>query len=215
MFNKESDGRPKVTWLPEEQRDTRYYIFVPIFKCRVSNIKSMSISYLQHFGMPTASDPRLDAETSGELITRMLTIEAMAEFFNKGVTIAVCKYEDTKVIYDHISNHLNFWKRQLDTGLNTKNAPFDDLILLDKFANAVYAHAKFQFTQDTVDSILLRQMSGAMSFTKDTLFRKPPVVLTVNKTPEEEQEDKYPERASMAEGFNSRKEIIGGRPKWK
>jgi hypothetical protein len=46
----------------------------------------------------------------------------------------------------------------MEKSLNIGNAPLEDLKLMDRFANAVYEHAKYQFTDDTISSIIARRM---------------------------------------------------------
>ena len=200
------------TWLPESERDSSYYIFVPLFKCQVSNIQTMSIDYLQLHGMPSCGDTRLDKETANELITRMLPISEMVKFFNKGVLVQVSNYQDTVKIYEYISNHLNFWKQELTVSLNTRGAPIEDLMMIDKFANAVYQHAKYQFDDVVVDSIIARRMSSVMSFNRENIIKHmyTPEAATING-----EEEEQPERASMADVFSSHKFLGGSGPKWR
>lgn len=206
------------TWIPESARDSRWWIFKKLFMCRVSNIQSMSVEYLQHHGMPSVGDSRHDTETANELVTRMLPISEMVKFFNDGVPVRVCNYADTKEIYERITDHLNFWKQNLENGLNTRGAPIDDLLLMDRFAMTVYEFAKHQFTTEIVDSIIARRMSSTLRVSRDRIMgRKPKTIEVTN--PEtgatHKEEEGLPARMSMSETFASRKAISGGAPKWK
>lgn len=206
------------TWIPESERDSRYYIFRVLFKTRVSNIQTMSIDYLQHFGMPSVGDARLDAESTNELVTRMLPISEMAKLHKDGVNIRVVNYADTKLIYEHVTDHLNYWKANLENGFHTRGAPIEDLILLDKFAVSVYAHAKYQFTTEMVDSIVARRMSSTLRVSRENILKKKPQeILVINEETgtTEKQEEVFPERVSMAEIFSGRKALSNGAPKWK
>ena len=202
------------TWIPENQRDTRWWIFFKLFQCRIPNIKTMSLDYVKQFGMPTCGDPILDKETANELVIRMLSIAQMVDFFNQGVTILLVKYTDAKIIYEYISNHLQFWKLQLESGFHVRNAPIEDLVAMDKFAVTVYAHAKYQFTTDMVDSIIARRMSTTMRVTRDRILRKKPQVVTINEVTKEEETNQFPQRESMAEVFAQRMPT-GNKIRWK
>lgn len=204
-----------VGWVPENQRCTAWYLWNRMFMCRVPFIHTMSMDYLQHFGMPSSGDAAIDRQTANELVVRMLSIHDMVEFYQRGVTIAVVQIKDTKIIYELITDHLNAWKRELEIALNTRNAPIDDLILFDKFANVVYRHAKYQFTEEIVESILHRKMAGAMRVHRANLFKYTPYdpKPVKNKDGEETDQHKYPDRISMADIFANRK--AAGRPKWK
>lgn len=205
------------TWIPKEQRDTRWYIWHKLFACRVSNIQTMSLTYLQHFGMPSTGDTRLDQETANELVTRMLSINQMVEYFRAGVNVRVIKVTDTKEIYEHITNHLNAWKYKLENALNVRGAPLDDLVALDSFAVAVYKHARHQFDRQYVDSYLARKMSSTLRVTRDRILKPmEPQVVTINGDPNaQEQEKKYPEHESMADVFLGRQRAVNGAPKWR
>lgn len=158
-----------MTWLPESERDTSWYIFNQKFRCSVPHIAMRSSEHIKHFGMPSCGIKEIDTETARERIDTYLSINQMVEYFKKGTIVGVKKISDTKLIYERIVDHLNAWKKQLREGLNNGEAPIDDLMELDQFANAVYAHAQFQFTNEIVESLLMRRMDEIMPFNRDTL----------------------------------------------
>lgn len=194
------------TWLPENKRDSSYYIFNQKFYCSVPHIDMRSSGHIKLFGMPTSGIKEIDNETAHERIDTYLTINQMVEFFKRGSLVGVKKINDTKVIYERITDHLNAWKRQLQHGLNNNAAPVDELMILDNFANAVYAHAQYQFTEEIIDSLLLRQIGGIMPFSRDNLIasmekgrlRKE----GRDEPPKEEPVEQRPQRASMSDFFS-------------
>ncbi len=157
-------------WIPENQRGTDYYIFNQKFRCSVKHIDMRSSEHIKHFGMPTCGIKEYDTQVAHERVDTYLTIAQMVQYFEKGSVVGVKDIKDTKIIYERITDHLNAWKHQLQFGLNNGAAPIKDLMALDQFANTVYAHAQYQFTQDIVDSLLLQQMGGMMPFNKDNLI---------------------------------------------
>lgn len=206
------------SWIPEHERDTRWYIWKKLFLCRVNGFKSRSIEDVEHFGVPASGDALYDQAMMQEDVQRMLCIDQMVEFFRNGVTVGVLKEKDTKVIYEHITDHLNAWKAKLENGWHISNAPIDDLILMDKFANAVHKHARHHFTTDIVDSILARRMAGSLRVTRDKILGGGPKPKIINKIEGEEgkeEEDKFPQRKSMAELFAAKADIANGAPKWR
>lgn len=197
---------------PEIDRDGAWHIFHDKFLCLVSNIESMSVDYIKAFGMPTCGDPTKDRQTAHELVSRMLTINEMVEYFKKGTTVRVHNVKDTKIIYQHISDHLAAWRSKLNDGFHTRGAPIDDLLVLDKLATVVYAYAQPLFTTQYVESVMARQMVGIMRFNRDNILAPPKVEsTTVNGVVEEMVEDR-PQRVSMADVFASR--LAAGAPKW-
>lgn len=190
------------TWIEPEKRSTAWWLWNKKFRCKVSNIQTLSVEYIEHFGMPAVGDPIYDTQTANELVDRMLSINQMVEYHQKGVNIYVNRYEDTKEIYELISNHLNAWKQQLENGFNIRGAPVEDLLMLDKFANVVYKHAKYQFTTEMVDSIMARRMSSTLRGNRTNLLASETKTVTINADGEKViSETKYPERQSMDQAF--------------
>ena len=188
--------------------DTSTYIFDYLFKCRIPNLQTMSEEYIRFFGMPTTGDPSIDQAMADQWITTMLPISKMVEYSKQGITIKIVKYDDVKVMYNYISLHLQAWKNQIGNGINVGDAPIDDLIDLDAFANLVYDQAKYQFTRDIADSLLERQMSTITRFNKSNFF-KPDIkindsgdnITRINSEPV----DNYPKRESLSDIFKDRK----------
>lgn len=129
-------------WVPEDQRNSAWYLFNVKFLCRVPYLESRSLEDIRMFGTPHVGIPEFDEQTSKELVDRLLTISEIADYFEKGVSVYVKRMEDTKTIYDHIRKHLMTWEAHLQRSFDTKGAPIDDLVRLDKLAQSVYAHAK-------------------------------------------------------------------------
>lgn len=196
------------TWIPESQRTPKWDIFNRKFYCTVPYMATRSADHIRMFGTPSCGIKELDHGMVNERIETFLTIDQMVEHFRNGTVVGVKKIEDTKTIYDCITTYLNAWKRQLEHGLNNRDAPIDDLILLDQFANAVYAHAKYFFTEDVVDSLLMKQMGTIMPITRDMLIRgmeNSRRKKEEEKKPVEQREevDAKPERAPMSDFFKT------------
>lgn len=194
----------------DPNKDSRTYIFDYLFRCKVPYLESCSPDYIKHFGMHTTGNDAIDKTLANQLIDTYCTIAQMVEYFDKGVRIYIPVPDDLKFMYDCITHHLSLWKHQLQHGINIGDAPVEDLIKLDAFANSVYAHAKYQFTPEIAQSLLVRHMSS-ISLNKTSFFRNKPV------EPEEQKrdqsgrviaqpvDDRFPQRESMAEVFKGRK----------
>lgn len=201
-------------WVPESQRDTRWYIWNNMYMCRVPFIHTMSADYIRHFGMPATGLDEYDRGMASELVTRMLTINQMVDFYGQGVTVRLCNPADSKDIYDHISNHLNAWRRQLEDGFHMRNAPLEELQVLDRFAHAVYEHAQWHFDSTYVDSLFARNMAGvAGGLSRDSIITKKPEHLVNRDADEKNPTQNRTTRVSMAEIFASR--TVAGKAKWK
>jgi hypothetical protein len=202
-------------WVPEDQRDTRWYLWNRLFQCRVPFMQTMSKEYIRQHGVPFTGHTESDRSMHSELVTRMLTINQMTEFFEQGVTVAVSKAADTAEIYQLISNHLQAWRRELERSLDIRNAPLEDLKLLDRFAAAVYAHAQAYFTDEVIESLLAKRIGSTMRVSRTSILgpRKSANVTTIGKIEEEPEEYKPKQYPSLSEIFASHE--LAGKPKWK
>jgi len=198
-------------WVPHKDRDARWYIWNKRFDCRLPNIQTYSIDHIKIFGMPTSGYEDLDKEMANEIVERSLTIIEMIKFFHEGASIRIKNVKDTKVIYDYISEHLNAWKHEIETAYSINHVPVEELLIMDKFAQAVYEHAKWHFPKDYQDSMLSRFLQKSGRIPKSRVLPRAPEVQVVNSAPllphEQSEEDEgptRPERASMASVFTSR-----------
>lgn len=203
-----------VGWVPESQRDTRWHIWNNLYMCKVPFIHTMSSDYLRQFGMPSSGIEEYDRGMAQELVIRMLSINQMVDYFGQGVSVRVCNHADTKEIYDHISAHLNAWRSQLENGFHIRNAPREELQLMDRFANAVYEHAQYLFDNTYVNSLMARNIAGAVGgISRDSMILKKPESLVNHDADEHNPQNNRPTRVSMAEIFASRQ--VAGKAKWK
>ncbi len=151
-------------------RDTTSLIWDHLYFCSVPQLESTSVQYLRQHGTYVTGDKGIDQEMSRQWLNTMININTMVEYFREGVAIRVLHYADTKIIYESISEHLAAWRNLLTRGINIGDAPIDDLILMDEFANVVYEHARYQFTQETVASILGQHMGNLTRFNNSNFF---------------------------------------------
>ncbi len=140
----------------------------------------------------------------------MMTISQMADYFKEGVPIRIPSESDVKEIYEHISEHIYAWKFRLERGINIGDAPIDDLITLDQFANTVYSHAKYHFTPDMFGGAFAKHMSGIQRVNASNFFNASALknlniptsvdgVTRINAI-----EDEIPDRESLSDLFKER-----------
>lgn len=193
-----------VGYLPEDQRNTAYYIFSTDqrYLCRVPVMQTRSIEDIRFFGVPTTGDAAYDAEMANEKIVRRLTINQMVEYYKTGVTVGVINKKDTKLIYEKISDHLGYWSRLVTDSLNAPRAPIEDLITLDEFAHKVYEYAKWQFKTPYTQSLLRQRLNAGIHRSPYLMSKQLPngKELSVENPPKE--------RDPMNEIFASRRELM-------
>lgn len=175
-----------------EIEETTKLVFDQYFLVRVQSIQSTSVEYMQRYGNYTTMDRDIDKELSKQWTTTMMPIHLMVDHYRNGGQIKVVKSEDTKVIYESISRHLEAWRRRLEFALFSGDAPVEDLLAMDVFANDVYEHAKFHFTQDTVDSYLAGQLRKVSRFNATNFFTEKPKELLPEVIEIDNQSDELP-----------------------
>lgn len=186
-------------YVPEDKRTTAWYIFFKKFRCQLPNIDTYSKDYVRNFGMPSSGDLAIDRQLANEIVDRLLSIAEIAEYHSSGTNIRVVHYEDTKEIYERITDHLNFWKKEMEDSYHPVTVPMEDLIKLDKLAAAVHPHAKYQFTTEIVESIMSRKMSNMMRVSRRNIMGAAPTTAPAGE--EAKPVDNTHQHVSMAELF--------------
>lgn len=137
------------------------YIFKYKFRALYPQQASRSAEDIKYYGTPTVGDEAIDRAMANQWVDTYLTISQMVDFYKRGISVKIYDKADTASIYECISYHLNTWKNHLSSGINKKSAPLEDLRALDEFSNMVYEHAKWQFTQEIIESITVSSMRQA------------------------------------------------------
>lgn len=201
------------------EEDTTVLIWDYYFLVRVPFLQSTSEDYLRIHGMPMTGNKQIDLEVANSWITSMMNIATMVDHFKNGTPVSVIKTVDTKTIYDNITRHLENWKHKLQYGVNLGEAPVEDLIAMDQFANSVYEYAKYQFTPETISSLIGRDMSNLLGFTPSTFFKQGtvssahlPSERADQKFGEEKQDNSIGERDSLASFL---KNSLGSLKRWR
>lgn len=169
------------------------------YKVRFSYLQSRTVDDLKNTGVVVTGIKEIDKDIENQLITSYLTIDQMVKYFQNGVSIRVVSQSDVKLIYEAIDNYLEAWKAQLTYGVNIGGAPFEYLMAMDRFANSVYEHAKYHFTEDNISSIMARHLSEISGLNGQNFFRQAPVV--TNNTTKTEEDDG---RQSLSDFLESR-----------
>lgn len=161
--------------------DTSNYIFDYLYTCRVPLHATLTESEMRTFGYVYTGNSDIDNGTRDQYVTVMWPIAKMAKAFGEGDTVKLAKYSDAKEIYEHVEKHLHAWKSKLETAFHIGDAPLKDLILLDEFANSVYEHAKYNFTNQYVESLMMRDLTAISAINRSNLFKtKRPAPLVGN-----------------------------------
>lgn len=191
--------------------DTTVKLWDYLYKVRVPYLASRTVEDVREKGVVVTGIPEIDNDIQNQLLTTYISIAKMSVYFNEGIPIKLCDPKDARDIYESISLHIHSWKAQLERGINIGDAPIDDLILLDRFANSIYEHGKFEFTKDVLDSLMGKHMTGLQRVSAANFFKSGAMdtlkaasetggVTKIN----EIKEDTPPDRDSLAEFFKTR-----------
>jgi hypothetical protein len=188
---------------------TANLIFDYRFMVRVPDLQTRSEQHIKMFGVHSTGDRAQDIVMANQLITVMISIAEMVEYHKQGVNIRVVKRQDVLTIYDYITRHLQAWKDRLNQGLNIGDAPIDDLISLDQFANVVHESAKYQFTREIADSILAKHLASTITFNKNNIFKKESsaaaIISNQESTKDKVEKEEDLQRDGFAQLFNDKK----------
>lgn len=144
-----------------EQHGTDHYIFVPIFMVTVPQEALRTEEEVRVLGTPTTMNRRIDAVLSRQRTTTYMNIAKMATLASKGWAIGIVKHEDCKTIYDYVQNHLDAWVQLLGHSIHRPNAPYEDLYILDQFAQQIFQHARWQYNDKVnMENSFMRQIDA-------------------------------------------------------
>lgn len=141
------------------EHDTTFYIWDVQWRCKVPQLQTTDVEYIRFFGTPTTFNSGIDKEMAKQWIDTMLPIAKMVEYHRKGIPFRIYYYDDVKLIYDFIEKHLQAWANNLKNGLNIGDAPIDDLVAMNEFANTVYPLARPYFSDTNMSSSFMRAVS--------------------------------------------------------
>lgn len=161
--------------------DTTKAIWENLYMVRLPSLDATSVDFLKAHGTYITGNKRIDSANANNWLTTYLTIAKMVELHKEGVTISVLNPDDTKRIYDAIEAHLLAWRHELEYGVNIGNAPMQDLMDMDKFANTVYQHAKYHITPEFMDSLFARKIEEKFKSTTRKMLK--PLIAEENKEP--------------------------------
>lgn len=181
---------PKVETIEE----TGKLIFDHLFQCRVRGMDLISEEEMRTFGNYTTLDRGIDRALMDDQRILYWPIEKMADLYSEGGQVGIVNYNDTEIIYDYVTRYLNAWREHLLHGVNTGNAPLDDLLSLDRFANSVYGHAKYLMAEHGGMSEFERFMAGFNGNSGNILGDFNMITQSFETQPDPIKPNSYPER---------------------
>lgn len=128
--------------------DPRYPIWGRIFQCRMPPIAHYSMQYLERYGLHSSGNDDIDRAMALKPVLCYITINAMVEYYHQSGTVRIVKQADVKTIYEICQDYIFDWADIMRHGTLALNVPFNDLIMIDEFSEAVYQYAQFEYGKE-------------------------------------------------------------------
>lgn len=133
---------------PYDIKDTVVEVFDITYWVSVKAIEARSEEDILTRGIVLNRIDDIDEMNRQDVITKQCSINDMAEYYKKYVTIKILNVSDTENIYIAAQEHVRRWVSYLKNNFFGKSPPIDDLILLNNFAGSIYQYAKFYVYKD-------------------------------------------------------------------
>lgn len=202
--------------------DPRYPIWGRVWLTKVPRIARYGTAYLERYGLPTSGNLNVDRELMRQPTHCYITIAQMVEHYHEHTTISIVKRDDTKAIYEICQDYTFDWAKRIQNTVFNHNVPFEDLVQLDEFAEAVYQYAGHEYGEEFARTFIpegvqreiinLQKMFEAVDnriknrskekHDQYTVRNKySPVPASEQKSVDRPEEKKLPERPSMRDIF--------------
>lgn len=140
--------------------DPRYPVWGRIWLCRVPRIAHYDTKYLETYGMHTSGSVKIDRALAMQQTEVYITINQMVEHYHQNTMVSIIKQKDVKAIYEICQDYTFDWADSLHGGVLNYNIPFEDLIKIDEFAEAVYQYAGHEYGAEFARSFIPKEMMG-------------------------------------------------------
>lgn len=163
--------------------NTTVHIFEHHYKVKVPTLMSRSIQDLQVNGVILSGNRDFDKGIENELSLKWMTIDQMVEHFKQGCPVYITLYKDTKNIYEVIHLHLQTWAEYLNKGVNIGDAPIDDLMQLDAFAESIFEYAKYQYANSFLEDPIIQNLMRVSKYNFHNFFSNPTTTVRTSTGP--------------------------------
>jgi hypothetical protein len=147
-------------------QDTTIAIWDNLYIAKYPDILTRSEEYISTFGIHITGDSGIDLESSRRWITGMINIDTMIEYYKSGIPFKVLNDSDLMKIYDSVSAHLVAWREYIKNTYNGTKAPYDDLMLMDEFANNLFESVKQSNLLNKASAPIIRRLLSSNLFEK-------------------------------------------------
>lgn len=178
-----------------------------LFFVRVKMMQSRSVSNIRYLGNYMSGIREFDEDIPNQTYNRYMTIKDMVQHYKGGNQIYVPGYVGKKKvdqvgqIYVIVEKYLDYWREKLQYGVNLGDAPVEDLIEADMFADSLFNYAKYGSAKNKSLSSIYQSLTSVQRVNHHNFFTsgyKPYFTQTQESVNKDEEELK---RESLGEFF--------------
>lgn len=135
-------------------------IFLYYVDCYIPQMYLIDQDIAERFGVFTSMNDNVDGGRMNAPVAARLTVAQMADKARQGAQIALMNPEDSKQIYMWIKEHIGDWHDALLHDPNRREAPVDDLVALEEFAEQLFPTAKMYLDSQPTNSKLFTALEN-------------------------------------------------------
>lgn len=142
----------------QPKHSNAYKLFNYPFTVWVANMYMVSEAEAETIGTFSTGNIQQDQQLAQQECRRMVTIAKMAEIVEMGGAFSFISGSDAQRAYDIIVGHLSDWVDAINTRVNMRKPPRDDLRQLDALAAMIYQSARVKIVTSTSVPTLVEKL---------------------------------------------------------
>lgn len=156
----------------QPKHSNAYKLFNYPFTVWVANMYMVSEVEAESIGTFSTGNMQQDQQLAQQECRRMVTIAKMAEIVEMGGAFTFISGDDAQRAYDIIVGHLSDWVDAINTRVNMRKPPKDDLRQLDALASMIYRSARIKIVTSTSVPTLVEKLMNMSPMASPTKLVK-------------------------------------------
>lgn len=141
-----------------------YKIFHYPFQIKIPQVYLSSIAEKESLPQWTTGNREEDRIAAQQMVTVVMTIDKMIDFFNRKIRIEFNSMADIERIYETILEHIQDYRNYVGTSTWLPDqVPFDDLRVMNDFAEKIYYKVRGSIARKVSTSAALTALEGECS----------------------------------------------------
>lgn len=125
-----------------QNNDSVRAIFGKRYLARFSDMQTRHPEDIRTFGTRMSGYDDIDKQQRNSEITTWITIATMAHYLRIGVNVSIINRQDSKAIYEAVTDHIRAWRENYSFSLNQTLVPVEDLQALEDLSVKVFPAAR-------------------------------------------------------------------------